>query len=92
MESRAAVDFSQRGKLMVVARPGEAAEWGALRSALAGVDNVTGVQVLAMDIGYAQLSISYQGGMEQLRDALGGAGLSLAQRSGEWTLAMAPAP
>jgi hypothetical protein len=89
-KSRAAVDFSQRGKLTVVARPANAAEWGALRSSLSGIDNVTGVQVLAMDIGYAQISISYQGGVEQLRDALGGAGLSLSQKSGEWTLAMAP--
>jgi hypothetical protein len=87
-KSRAAVDFSQRGKLTLVAHAASLAQWGAIQTALSAVDNVTSVQVTAMDIGYAQLSITYQGSSDQLRDALGAAGLTLANRGGEWTIAM----
>lgn len=89
-KTRAAVDFSQRGKLNVVAHPMNADQWGAIRTALGTVDNVTGVDVTAMDIGYAQLSLSYQGGVEQLRQAMGEAGLSLTGQGGSWTLALGP--
>ncbi len=89
-KTRSAVDFSQRGKLTVIVRATDAEQWGAIRTALSGVDTVTGVDVTAMDIGYAQLSITYQGTTEQLRGAMAGAGLSLANRDGEWVLAMAP--
>ena len=42
-----------------------------------------------MDIGYAQITIAYQGSSDQLRDTLAGAGLTLAPaRGGNWTLAM----
>jgi hypothetical protein len=87
-KTRTAVDFTQRGKLAVVVRVNDAGQWGAIRSALSGIDTVTSVDVTAMDIGYAQLSIGYQGSTEQLRAAMGSAGLSLANRDGEWMLAM----
>ena len=51
----------QRGTLIADVRVSSLAQWGAIQTALAGVDNVTGVQVMAMDIGYARLSIAYQG-------------------------------
>ncbi len=89
VESRAAVDASQRGRLTVQVRANSLEQWGAIQTALSGVDNVTSVQVTAMDIGYAQLALGYQGNSEQLRDALSTAGLSLSNRGGEWTLAMA---
>lgn len=88
-KTRAAIDFSQRGRLLVNVRMASLAQWGAIQTALAGVDNITGVTVNAMDIGYAQISISYTGSSDQLRDTLGGAGLALApERGGGWTLAM----
>ena len=40
-----------------------------------------------MDIGYARINMAYMGGVEQLREALGGAGLSLTNRGGQWMLA-----
>jgi len=89
-KSRAAVDFSQRGHLTVIVRASDGAQWGAIRTALGSVDTVTGVEVTAMDIGYAQLSIGYQGSTEQLREAMGSAGLSLVNRDGEWNLALGP--
>ena len=65
------------------------AQWGAIQTALAGADDVTGVTVNAMDIGYAQIAIAYTGSQAQLRDTLGSAGLALAPaQGGSWTLAM----
>ena len=87
-KSRAAVDFGQRGKLTVVVRAGSLAQWGAIQTALGMVDTVTSVQVGVMDMGYAQLSIAYQGSSDQLRDALSAAGLTLTNRAGEWSIAM----
>jgi hypothetical protein len=89
-KTRTAIDFSQRGRLLVNVRMASLTQWGAIQTALAGADDVTGVTVNAMDIGYAQISISYTGSSNQLRDTLNGAGLALAPVRGQptWTLAM----
>ena len=89
-KSRAAIDFSQRGRLTVNVRMISLAQWGAIQTALAGVDNITSVTVNAVDIGYAQISIAYTGSSEQLREVAGAAGLALAPVRGDsaWTLAM----
>ena len=89
-KSRSAIDFSQRGRLTVDVRTSSLAQWGAIQSALSGVDNITNVTVNAMDIGYAQISITFTGSSEQLRQVLGDAGLTLAPVRGQsaWTLAM----
>jgi hypothetical protein len=87
-KTRAAVDLSQRGRLVVVVRASGPEQWGAIQTALGTVDNVSSVQITAMDIGFAQLTIAYQGNADQLREALSAAGLTLANRGGEWSLAM----
>jgi hypothetical protein len=88
-KTRAAIDFSQRGRLLVNVRMASLAQWGAIQTALGSADDVTGVTVNAMDIGYAQISIAYTGSSDQLRDTLSSAGLTLAPvRGGTWTLAM----
>ena len=89
-KSRSALDTNQRGKLNVVVHPQSGAQWGAIRAALSSVDNVTGIDVTAMDIGYAQLSLSYQGSTDQLRQAMSEAGLALTGQGGAWTLALGP--
>ena len=40
-----------------------------------------------MTTGYARMNLTYQGGLDQLREALTGAGLSLNNRGGQWMLA-----
>ena len=89
-KAHAAIDYSKGGKLTADVRMASLQQWGAIQTALAGVDNITGVTVNAMDIGYAQISISYTGSPEQLRDVLSTAGLILAPVRGQanWTLAM----
>jgi hypothetical protein len=86
-KTRTAIDFSQRGRLSVDVRIASLAQWGDIQTSLAGVSNVTGTTVTAMTTGYARMNLTYQGGMDQLREALGGAGLSLTNRGGQWMLA-----
>jgi hypothetical protein len=89
-KARAAIDFSKGGKLTVNVSMNSLQQWGAIQTALAGADNITNVTVNVMDTGYAQISISYTGSAEQLRDMLGSQGLTLAPVRGQavWTLAM----
>jgi len=86
-KARTAIDFSQRGKLTVDVRIADLGQWGEIQTQLAGISNVTGATVTAMTTGYARMNLTYQGSLEQLREALGGAGLSLSNRSGQWMLA-----
>jgi hypothetical protein len=88
-KTRSVIDFSQRGRLTADVRIASLAQWGEIQSALAGIGNVTGMNVTAMDMGYARINLAYQGGLEQLRQALAGSGLILSNRGGQWTLAKA---
>lgn len=88
-KTRTAIDFSQRGRLTVDVRIASLSQWGEIQTALAGTSNVTSATVTAMTTGYARMNLTYQGGLEQLREALGNAGLSLNNHGGQWTLARA---
>jgi len=89
-KTRSAIDFSQRGHLTADIRIASLAQWGEIQTALGTVSNVTGVTVTAMDMNYARINLTYQGGIDQLREALGGAGLTLTNRGGQWMLARNP--
>ena len=88
-KTRSAIDFSQRGRLTADVRIASLAQWSELQSQLAGISTVTGTTVTAMTVGYARINLTYVGGTEQLREAFAGAGLSLTNRGGQWTLARA---
>jgi len=88
-KSRSAVDFSQRGRLTADVRITSLAQWGELQNQIAAITTVTGTTVTAMTVGYARVNLTYVGGAEQLREAFAGAGLSLTNRGGQWTLARA---
>jgi len=45
--------------------------------------------VTAISPNFARINMGYQGGLDQLREAVGEAGLSLTNRGGQWTLARA---
>jgi len=85
-KNHVAVDFGQKGKLIVEVRVTSLAQFASLQSALAGVPNVAGVTVVAADIGAARLSLSYIGTVDQLRDALAQAGLVLVNSAGAWQI------
>ncbi|HEX4026213.1 MAG TPA: DUF2066 domain-containing protein [Rhizomicrobium sp.] len=88
-KTRSAIDFTQRGRLTADVRIASLAQWGEIQISLAAVGNVTSVNVAAMDMGYARVNLTYQGGLDQLREAFAGAGLTLANHGGQWTLAKA---
>ena len=86
-KTRSAIDFSQRGRLSADVRIAGLEQWGEIQTALGGISNVTGVTVTAMNINYARINLAYMGGVEQLREAVAGAGLTLTNRGGQWMLA-----
>ncbi len=86
-KSRSAVNPNARGTLIADVKVASLSQWGAIQSALSGSENVTGVQVVAMNLGYARLSIAYVGSTTQLRDSLNEKGLALSGRGDQWTLA-----
>ena len=86
-KTRSAIDFSQRGRLTADVRIASLEQWGEIQSTLGSVSNVTGFTVTAMDMNYARINLNYLGGIDQTREALAGAGLSLTNRGGQWMLA-----
>lgn len=79
-------EFMAASHLTADVRMASLAEWTALQAQMSAVPNVTGVSVLAMDIGEARVSIAYLGSAEQLKDALAAQGVSLTKNGAEWTL------
>ena len=85
-KTRSAVNPNARGTLTADVKVNSLNQWGVIQTALSGIDNVTNVQVVAMDPGYARLSIAYQGSAEQLRNAMSEQGLALTGRAGQWMI------
>ncbi len=89
-KTRSVIDFSQRGRLTADVQIASLEQWGEIQSSLSSVSNVTGFTVSAMTMNYARINLNYLGGIEQTREALAGAGLSLTNRGGQWVLARNP--
>jgi hypothetical protein len=85
-KSRTALDFGRKGTLTVDATVRSLEEFSALEAKLSALPNVAAISVAAMDIGAARLSVSYLGSVEQLKDALKQAGLTLTATGGIWHL------
>jgi hypothetical protein len=86
-KTHSAIDFSQHGHLTADVHIASLEQWGEIQTGLASVGNVTNLTVTAMDISYARVNLTYQGGLDQLREAFAGAGLTLTNHGGQWTLA-----
>jgi len=84
--------FGAPGRLIADVRISSLAQFGALQQQLSGVANVTGVSVVAMDIGEARVSVAYLGGTESLKDALAAHGVYLTKSGGEWALSTSGTP
>jgi hypothetical protein len=83
---RNAIDFNQRSSLVANLVVDSLARWGAIQQTLAKVPVVTNVNVVAMNMGEAQVQIGYAGTTAQLSDFLTRAGLGLSSRDGVWWL------
>ncbi|MGB8602856.1 MAG: DUF2066 domain-containing protein [Rhizomicrobium sp.] len=91
-KAHSVLDNSQRGHITVGVAADTLQQFGALEKLLAGVPNVSGTSVVALDVGAAQLTLSYIGTLDQLRDALTQAGLRLDHDAAGWRLAVAEVP
>ena len=80
------------GHVVADVRIASLAQFGALQMQMSTVANVTGVSVVAMDIGEARVSIAYIGGVDQLKDALSAQGIFLTKSGGEWSLSSTGTP
>ena len=85
-KARSVVNYNTRGTLTADVKLDSLNQWGAIQTALSSTGTVTNVQVVAMNTGYARLSIAYMGTPDQLRDALGEQGLALSGKTGQFIL------
>ena len=85
-KARSVVNYNTRGTLTADVKLDGLNQWGAIQTALSGTSTITNVQVVAMNTGYARLSITYLGTPDQLRDALSEQGLALAGKTGQFLL------
>ena len=86
-------DVGQPGRITADLRIASLAQWGQMQQTMATIPNVTGIQVVAMDIGLARLQLAYIGGIDQLKEALSGQGITLARNGGgEWSISSAGTP
>ncbi len=88
-KSRSAVDFSARQKLTANVKIASVTDWGLVQQKLAAISTVLDVDVVAMNIGEAQIVITYAGSADQLHDFLTQGGLDLSNQGGTWWLSVA---
>jgi hypothetical protein len=69
-KERSAVDYNQRGRLLVDVEFDSLDEWMRIRSQLGAIRSVTDVDVLGLSVSEARIDMAYVGRQEQLRDAL----------------------
>ena len=84
------IDFSKGGRLTANVSIASLAQWGAIQNVLATVDNITSVTVNGH--GYRLMPRSplpIPAAPSSCATCMGGAGLTLAGRGGQWVLALA---
>ncbi len=91
-KAKAAIAAGIKNRLTADMHINSLEQWAAMQNAMTSVTNVTGVQVMAMDIGLVRVAISFMGTTDQLRDALAPAGVALTKDGDSWALASAPPP
>lgn len=83
---------SSSGHLTAEVKIASLAQWSALQTQMAAIPNISGMNVVAMDIGEARVAIAYLGATDQLKDALLAQGIILAKSGGEWSLSVSDSP
>ena len=92
-KGRSAIDFNKRYRLTADVHIASLAEWGQLMQKLGTIPTVTGIEVVAMNVGEARIAITYVGTAEQLVAMAQQASLDLSSNAGGWQLALqAPVP
>jgi hypothetical protein len=86
-KSRSVVDFGRKAKLVASLHADSLSAWSEMLQQLDTVPTITGVDIVAMDIGEARVAISYAGSTDQLGEQLARSGLSLVNENGQWWIA-----
>ena len=84
-----AIDFGPKNTLTADVRVDSLPQWGTIQTAMTGLPNVSGMQVIAMDIGLVRVAVTYQGSTDSLRNALAPVGVALDHAGDGWTMAYA---
>jgi len=88
-KSRSAIDYGRRLKLTADVHVSSLQQWGDVLAKIGTVSTVTEVNVNAMDIGLAKVTLTYVGTTNQLHDALAQAKVDLTPKTGGgWTLSV----
>jgi hypothetical protein len=85
-KSHSVVDFGKKARVYASLHVDSLGDWSEMLKRLGATTNVTGVDVVAMDVGEAKVAISFVGSQDQLNDQLAHAGLSLASAGGQMWL------
>ena len=88
-KSRNAVDYAVRGRIVADVQFGSLDDWARIRSGLASVRSIAGVDIIGLALNEAEIGLTYSGRPEQLRDALAQQKLELRNTDGQFTLQLA---
>ncbi|HEY8698604.1 MAG TPA: DUF2066 domain-containing protein [Rhizomicrobium sp.] len=91
-KTRVAIDFNKKSRLAAEVRIVSLEQWSELLARLATVPAISDVNVSAMNIGEARLSITYAGGPDQLRELAAQSNLNFSNRDGVWWLSAGRQP
>jgi Uncharacterized protein conserved in bacteria (DUF2066) len=83
---RVAVDFSTRATILADAQFSSLADWAKIRNGLGAVRAISAVDILGLALDEAEISLTYSGRPEQLRDALSQQDLELIEMDGRQVL------
>jgi len=88
-KTRSAVNFNTRARLTADVQFESLDDWAKIRKQLGSVRAVSNMDVLGLSLGEAEVTLTYFGRPEQLRDALAQQDLNLINAEGQYTLQLA---
>ena len=88
-QQKPAIDFGPRSSLSAEVHIDSLSQWNILQTGMVSVPNVVGVQVNAMDIGLVHITLTYQGSIDTLQNALAPVGVALTRDGDNWSIAYA---
>jgi hypothetical protein len=90
-KTRTSVDFATRARLTADVAFDSLDDWAKIRGHLGAVRAITDFDVIGLALHEAEISVTYSGRPEQLRDALAQQNLELSNNNGQFTLQLAGA-
>jgi hypothetical protein len=87
-KNHAAINYNAQNILTAEVHISSLDDWAGVQNRIATISSITGLTVVAMNIGEARVNLAYVGTLDQLKDSLKQQNLSLSsQQDGIWNLA-----